>query len=190
MESFRTATGLQTEVSVPDEYQARLWGASLRCAARVSRPHAAGAARHGVSGYLVYTHLLPRQLGGALRFITVYSVTRLTVDLPLCAQSSVALMDKAILPRPPLMTAARLAVDFNTGEFAPPRAPLVLTSRILAVQDHVEPYTVDVAVQLRAATAEGEGEVLVGEGQGEPPLLYASAVATFQKIGAVRSLSS
>ncbi len=94
-------------------------------------------------------------------------------------QSSLALMDKAILPRPPLMVASRLAVDFGK-EFAPPNMPLTLTSRVMNVQDSAEPYTVEIAVQLRAKVDEGD----------DAAPLYASGVATFQKIGAVRSLIS
>ena len=90
-------------------------------------------------------------------------------------------MDKAILPRPPLMAVLRLAVDFNVSEYAAPGQPLTLTSRVVEVQDGHEPYAVEIAVHLRGGSGEGEEE------EGGP--LFASALASFHKIGAVRSLS-
>ena len=94
-------------------------------------------------------------------------------------QSSLALMDKAILPRPPLMVATQLSVDFSQTEFAPPDVPLKLSSRVTHTQDSQEPYTVDISVQLRA-DAPDEADAT----------LYASGRLTFVKIGAVRSLNS
>ncbi len=41
--------------------------------------------------------------------------------------SSIALMDKAILPRPPLMVTARFAAEFNSSEMAPPDTALFLS---------------------------------------------------------------
>ena len=102
---------------------------------------------------------------------------RSAADAPL--QSSMALMDKAILPRPPLMVATQLSVDFSQTEFAPPDVPLKLSSRVTHIQDSLEPYTVDISVQLRA-DAPDEADAT----------LYASGRLTFVKIGAVRSLNS
>ena len=91
-------------------------------------------------------------------------------------------MDKAILPRPPLMAVLRLAVDFNVSEYAQPGQPLTLTSRVVEIQDGHEPYAVDIAVHLRGGSGEGEGK------DEEGGALFASALASFHKIGAVRSL--
>jgi hypothetical protein len=39
---------------------------------------------------------------------------------------------------------------------APPDTPLHLSSRVVRVQDAAEPYTVEIAIQLRAAPEEGQ----------------------------------
>jgi len=143
----------------------------------------------------VYTGVLSRQLGGAPLLCSSQTPSALCESpsdprsLCLCVQSSIALMDKSILPRPPLMAVARLSVDFSASEYAPPGQPLLLTSSVLKVQDSQEPYAVDIAVRLVGASSmshAAEGIPITG---GEEGPLYATGVATLHKIGAVRSLS-
>jgi len=105
--------------------------------------------------------------------------------------SSVALMDRSVLARPPLLQTSRIALEYARDCSAAPGQLLRITSRVLAIADAVEPFTVgacrlllltsliltcfccsDVAVRL--ATAEGEE--------------LATGTASFVKIGAARSL--
>ena len=70
MSSYRTDSGLQTEVSVPMKYQARRRRSSGSCEKRVDPAltrHAprAGAARRGVARHSLHADDLPRKLGGA-----------------------------------------------------------------------------------------------------------------------------
>ena len=94
-------------------------------------------------------------------------------------QASLALMDKAVLARPPLLVASTLSLSFSSHEFAAPGQPPHLESRVLALNDAAEPYTVDVAVSCRSRPVAGEASVE-----------FASGTARFTKIGAARSLGS
>lgn len=91
-------------------------------------------------------------------------------------QASIALLDRAVLPRPPLLALTAFSSHFATTA-TQPNAPLRLTSRVTRLRDRTEPFSVDVAVELRAAPQDGSiGEALI------------TAEASFTKIGAVRSL--
>lgn len=94
--------------------------------------------------------------------------------------ASVALMDKAVLARPPLLVVQRLQLEYNVLDFAAPGVPLEITSRVLALHDEAEPYSVEVWLSCRERTEEGDDPADAIE--------YASGVASFTKIGAARSL--
>jgi len=87
--------------------------------------------------------------------------------------SSLALMDKGVLPRPPLMVAQRLSVEFSSDSFIAEETALNIKSRLISLKDTAEPYTVEVDAVL--SQAESGEEV-------------ARCRATFVKIGAARSL--
>lgn len=85
--------------------------------------------------------------------------------------ASIALMDRAILPRPPLMTMR--ALEVRVEESVSPGEPLTLRSRVVAVADAREPFeaTVDVTVK-----------------SGHTSRVVATATCSYEKIGAVRSM--
>ena len=63
---------------------------------------------------------------------------------------------------------------------AAPGKPLEITSRVLALHDDIEPYSVEVQLSCRERTEEGDDAA--------DSIEYASGVARFTKIGAARSL--
>ena len=90
---------------------------------------------------------------------------------------------------------------------APPDTPLLLTSSVTRVDDAAEPYSVQIAITLRAAPDDsgqaraqlrrcGEaawrarGAALTAAAAPQDSAVYARGNATFHKIGAVRSLNS
>jgi len=76
--------------------------------------------------------------------------------------------------------AAHFSASFESDEMAPPDTPLLVTSAVMRVDDAAEPYSVQIAITLRAAP----------DGSGQESAVYARGNATFHKIGAVRSLNS
>ena len=117
MSSYRSATGLQTEVTVPEKYQAR--EARPPAVVESARSHGRSRARRGkpcaqelpgvVSPGILCT-LMTCHGNWAVRRASRRCFMRTPPASPphararpRRAQSSLALMDKAILPRPPLM---------------------------------------------------------------------------------------
>lgn len=85
--------------------------------------------------------------------------------------ASIALMDRAILPRPPLVTLKSLRCDVL--DVCAPGEPLTLRSSVLQITDQREPFRVIVAVETRSNDT---GKVL------------SRAECAYEKIGAVRSM--
>lgn len=85
--------------------------------------------------------------------------------------ASIALMDRAILPRPPLVTLKSLRCDVSAP--CGPGEALVLRSRIVSVDDRREPFKVVVAVEVKSDLTQK---------------LVARAECAYEKIGAVRSM--
>ena len=83
--------------------------------------------------------------------------------------ASIALMDRAILPRPPLVAMKSLALEVR--DRVGPREPLEITSTILSIDDTAEPFTVRVRLNITSKSS-----------------TVAVAECTFEKIGAVRSM--
>ena len=83
--------------------------------------------------------------------------------------ASIALMDRAILPRPPLVAMKSLALEVR--DRVGPREPLEITSTILSIDDTAEPFTVRVRLNITSKSS-----------------TVAMAECTFEKIGAVRSM--
>lgn len=84
---------------------------------------------------------------------------------------SIALMDRAILPRPPLMTMKALRV--RVLESVSPGEPLTLRSRVVEVADAREPFAATVDVTIKS---------------GHTTRVVATATCSYEKIGAVRSM--
>lgn len=85
--------------------------------------------------------------------------------------ASIALMDRAILPRPPLVAVKSLAV--SVVDLVGPGEPLTLRSRLLEVEDAREPFRVVVEIEIKSkATSK----------------VVARAECSYEKIGAVRSM--
>jgi acyl dehydratase len=84
--------------------------------------------------------------------------------------ASIALMDRAILPRPPLVAVKSLNV--RVVDLVGPGAKLSIRSKILDVKDQREPFKVTVAITIKSL----DGRVL------------ATAECAYEKIGAVRSM--
>lgn len=85
--------------------------------------------------------------------------------------ASIALMDRAILPRPPLVTLKSLKCDVSAP--CGPGEALVLRSRIVSVDDRREPFKVVVAVEVKSDVTR---------------TIIARAECAYEKIGAVRSM--
>ena len=84
---------------------------------------------------------------------------------------SIALMDRAILPRPPLMKMKALSV--RALESVSPGEPLTLRSRVVEVADAREPFAATVDVTIKSGTT---------------TRVVATATCSYEKIGAVRSM--
>ena len=85
--------------------------------------------------------------------------------------ASIALMDRAILPRPPLVAVKSMSV--RVRDLIGPGEPVVIRSKILSIRDEQEPFKVSVAVTIKS---KDRGVVL------------ANAECDYEKIGAVRSM--
>ena len=85
--------------------------------------------------------------------------------------ASIALMDRAILPRPPLVAVKSMSV--RVRDLIGPGEPIVIRSKILSIHDEQEPFKVSVAVTIKS---KDRGVVL------------ANAQCDYEKIGAVRSM--
>ena len=85
--------------------------------------------------------------------------------------ASIALMDRAILPRPPLVAMKSLSLEVR--DRVGPNEPLEIKSRILSIDDFAEPFTVVVELRINSQPT---------------GTTVAKAVCCFEKIGAVRSM--
>ena len=99
-------------------------------------------------------------------------------------QSGVALMDKAILPRPPLTLTKNFSVKIE--DRLPPGVEIEVNTEDITVDDKREPYVVKVKMELREAGIEGEGAP--ANSGGRKATVFAVAEAVYQKVGAVRSM--
>ena len=89
-------------------------------------------------------------------------------------QSAIALMDKAVTPRPPLVLAKTFAVTVR--DRLPPGFSVRVVTKSVDVRDAKEPHAVKVVMELRA------------QGPGGEPFVCAEGEALYEKVGAVRSM--
>jgi hypothetical protein len=89
-------------------------------------------------------------------------------------QAGIAMMDKAVTPRPPLVLPKRFAVE--VVDRLPPGATTRIATRRVEMRDDREPFSAVVKMDLEAEVETGERFVC------------ASAEATYEKVGAVRSM--
>lgn len=85
--------------------------------------------------------------------------------------SAVALMDRSILPRPPLMLSTSFSVQVL--DRLSPGTPAVVRSVVRSINDHQEPFLVHLEAQLLAREPDRETTIAVMDG-------------SFEKIGAIR----
>lgn len=85
--------------------------------------------------------------------------------------ASIALMDRAILPRPPLVAVKSLSV--RVRDLIGPGEPVVIRSKILSIRDTQEPFKVSVAVTIKSK---------------DRGIVLANTECDYEKIGAVRSM--
>ena len=89
-------------------------------------------------------------------------------------QSAIALMDKAVTPRPPLVLTKSFAVTVR--DRLPPGFEVRVVTKSVDVRDAKEPHAVKVVMELRAQAPRGE------------PFVCAEGEALYEKVGAVRSM--
>ena len=92
-------------------------------------------------------------------------------------QAGVTLMDKSVLPRPPLVLTKSFSMEVN--DRLPPGTEIEITTKAVEVKDAKEPFRVKVTMELRAAGDDDHG----GEA-----FRCATGEATYVKVGAVRSM--
>lgn len=93
-------------------------------------------------------------------------------------QAGIALMDKAILPRPPLTLTKSFSVEIV--DRLPPGMEVEINTDAIHISDKREPYEVKVCMELRVAREAGEGT--------DAGPVFARGEAVYTKVGAVRSM--
>jgi hypothetical protein len=89
-------------------------------------------------------------------------------------QSAIALMDRAVTPRPPLVLTKTFAVTVR--DRLPPGYAVRVRTASVDVRDAKEPHAVKVVMELEAQAPGGE------------PFVCAEGEALYEKVGAVRSM--
>ena len=89
-------------------------------------------------------------------------------------QSAIALMDRAVTPRPPLVLTKTFAVTVR--DRLPPGFAVRVRTKAVDVRDAKEPHAVKVVMELEAQAPGGE------------PFVCAEGEALYEKVGAVRSM--
>jgi hypothetical protein len=89
-------------------------------------------------------------------------------------QSAIALMDRAITPRPPLVLTKTFSVTVR--DRLPPGFKVSVVTKSIDVKDVKEPHSVKVVMELRA------------RGPDDVPFVCATGEALYEKVGAVRSM--
>ena len=92
-------------------------------------------------------------------------------------QAGIALMDRAVLPRPPLVLTKQFSV--TVFDRLPPGQEIEIRTTGVDVSDSKEPYRVRVRMELKAA---GDADHLGND------FVCASGEAMYEKVGAVRSM--
>ena len=92
-------------------------------------------------------------------------------------QAAIALMDRAVLPRPPLVMPKSYSMQIH--DRLPPGTEIEVTTKAIDVRDDKEPYRVRVMMELKAAGDDDH------DGKG---FVCASSEAMYEKVGAVRSM--
>ena len=92
-------------------------------------------------------------------------------------QAAIALMDRAVLPRPPLVMPKSYSMQIH--DRLPPGTEIEVTTKAIDARDDKEPYRVRVMMELKAAGDDDH------DGKG---FVCASSEAMYEKVGAVRSM--
>ena len=92
-------------------------------------------------------------------------------------QAAIALMDRAVLPRPPLVMPKSYSMQMH--DRLPPGTEIEVTTKAIDARDDKEPYRVRVMMELKAAGDDDH------DGKG---FVCASSEAMYEKVGAVRSM--
>ena len=92
-------------------------------------------------------------------------------------QAAIALMDRAVLPRPPLVMPRSYSMQIH--DRLPPGTEIEVTTKAIDARDDKEPYRVRVMMELKAAGDDDH------DGKG---FVCASSEAMYEKVGAVRSM--
>ena len=92
-------------------------------------------------------------------------------------QAAIALMDRAVLPRPPLVMPKSYSMQIH--DRLPPGTEIEVTTKAIETRDDKEPYRVRVMMELKAAGDDDH------DGKG---FVCASSEAMYEKVGAVRSM--